>query len=53
MLEQLTDDPQWAREYQEFVRQVSFAGPGATPDFAAALAACSRLVAIVRDPKAR
>jgi hypothetical protein len=52
MLEQLTDDPQWAGEYREFVRQVSFAGPGATPDFAAALAACSRLVAIVQDPEA-
>jgi hypothetical protein len=45
MLRRLETDPLWAREYEEFVRQVSFAGPGEAIDFAHALAACIRLVA--------
>jgi hypothetical protein len=44
MLRLLETDPLWAREYEEFVRQVSFAGSGEVMDFADALAACSRLV---------
>ena len=39
MLQRLESDPLWAREYEEFVRQVSFAGAGAD-----ASAACARLV---------
>ena len=37
-------DPLWAREYEDFVRQVSFAGPGEAIHFPDALAACARLV---------
>jgi Nucleotidyl transferase AbiEii toxin, Type IV TA system len=44
MLRRLETDPLWAREYQEFVRAVSFAGPGEAIHFADALAACARLV---------
>jgi hypothetical protein len=44
MLRRLETDPLWAREYEEFVRQVSFAGPGETIHFADGLAACARLV---------
>jgi predicted nucleotidyltransferase component of viral defense system len=44
MLRRLQTDPLWAREYEEFVRAVSFAGPGEAIDFADALAACTRLV---------
>jgi len=44
MLRRLETDPLWATEYEEFVRQVSFAGPGEVKLFADALAACSRLV---------
>jgi hypothetical protein len=43
MLRRLETDPLWAREYQEFVRAVSFAGPGEAIHFADALAACARL----------
>jgi hypothetical protein len=46
MLRRLETDPLWAREYEDFVRQVSFAGPGDAIDFAHALAACTRLVAV-------
>jgi hypothetical protein len=46
MLRRLETDPLWAREYEEFVRQVSFAGPGEAINFADALAACARLVKI-------
>ena len=35
-----------APEYQDFVREVSFAGPGEAIDFVDALAACTRLVAV-------
>jgi hypothetical protein len=44
MLRRLETDPLWAREYQEFVRQVSFAGGSEVIHFADALATCSRLV---------
>jgi hypothetical protein len=44
MLRRLETDPIWAREYEEFVRQVSFAGAGETIHFADARAACGRLV---------
>jgi hypothetical protein len=50
MLRRLETDPLWAREYEDFVRQVSFGAPGEMIDFAAALAACARLAAAVRDP---
>jgi Nucleotidyl transferase AbiEii toxin, Type IV TA system len=46
MLRRLESDPLWAREYEDFVRQVSFAGPGEAIHFADALAACKRLAAI-------
>jgi predicted nucleotidyltransferase component of viral defense system len=44
MLRRLETDPLWAREYEDFVRQVSFAGPGEAIYFVDALAACARLV---------
>jgi hypothetical protein len=44
MLRRLETDPLWAGEYEEFVRQVSFAGAGEVIDFADALGACARLV---------
>lgn len=52
MLERLRNDPLWAEEYEDFVRQVSFAAPMATLGFEAALAACARLVAAVLAPSA-
>lgn len=45
MLRRLETDALWAREYEDFVRAVSFAGPGEAIDFAEALASCTRLVA--------
>lgn len=48
MLDRLKTDPLWAREYEDFVRQVTFAGAGEEIAFAAALAACTRLVGAVR-----
>jgi predicted nucleotidyltransferase component of viral defense system len=50
MLDRLARDPLWAREYEDFVRQVSFAGPAETLGFEAALAACARLVEAVLRP---
>jgi hypothetical protein len=47
MLQRLETDPLWAREYEDFVRQVSFAGPGEAINFAEAMAACRRLIAAV------
>jgi hypothetical protein len=47
MLRRLEDDALWAREYEDFVREVSFAGPGEAIGFADALAACTRLVAVI------
>jgi len=47
MLRRLESDPLWAREYEEFVRQVSFAGSHGATGFNEALAACRRLVALV------
>jgi len=49
MLRRLETDPLWAREYEDFVRQVSFAGPGEVIDFAGAVAACTRLVAVAYE----
>jgi hypothetical protein len=34
MLRQFEADALWAQEYQDFVREVSFAGPGESIDFA-------------------
>ncbi len=45
MLQRLEVDPLWAREYDDFVRQVSFAPQGEAIDFARALAACRRCTA--------
>jgi len=44
MLQLLETDPLWAREYEDFVRQVSFARPSEIAGFADALAACKRLI---------
>jgi hypothetical protein len=44
MLRRLETDPLWAREYEEFVQQVSFARSGERIDFSDGLAACARLV---------
>jgi hypothetical protein len=44
MLRRLETDPLWAGEYEEFVRQVSFAGAGEVIHFTEARAACARLV---------
>jgi predicted nucleotidyltransferase component of viral defense system len=49
MLRRLETDALWAREYEEFVRQVSFAGAGEVIDFADALGACARLAMRVRE----
>jgi hypothetical protein len=38
MLQRLETDPLWGREYEDFVRQVSFAGPGEAIHFTDALA---------------
>jgi len=43
MLRRLETDPLWAREYEDFVRAVSFASPDEMIGFAAALSACRRL----------
>jgi len=47
MLERLESDPLWAREYEDFVRQVSFAGPDEVIGFIEALSSCRRLVASI------
>jgi cystathionine beta-lyase family protein involved in aluminum resistance len=49
MLRRLETDPLWAREYEDLVQQVSFAGPDEAIHFADALAACNRLVAMVYE----
>jgi nucleotidyltransferase AbiEii toxin of type IV toxin-antitoxin system len=49
MLQRLATDPLWAREYEDFVRSVSFAGPGEAIHFIDALAACTRLVAAAQE----
>jgi predicted nucleotidyltransferase component of viral defense system len=46
MLRRLETDALWAREYGDFVRAVSFAGPGEAIDFAHAIAGCARLVKV-------
>jgi hypothetical protein len=52
MLERLESDPLWAREYEDFVRSVSFAAAGDTIRFADALATVRRLVAVFFRPPA-
>ena len=47
MLERLSADPLWAREYEDFVGAVSFAAPGEGIGFDAALASVRELVALV------
>jgi predicted nucleotidyltransferase component of viral defense system len=47
MLRRLETDPLWAREYEDFVRQVSFAGHSNLIGFTDAYTKCSRLVAMV------
>jgi hypothetical protein len=47
MLRRLEIDALWAREYEVFVRAVSFGGVSKEFDFSAALDACRRLVAAV------
>jgi hypothetical protein len=47
MLDLLHNDKLWASEYETFVLQVSFAGPGQTITFAEAFAATRRLVGAV------
>jgi hypothetical protein len=49
MLQRLDADVLWAREYADFVQAVSFGGPGEVCRFAEALAACSRLTAVVDE----
>ena len=44
MLRRLESDLQWSREYEDFVRQVSFAAPKDGIPFGAAVAACYRLL---------
>jgi hypothetical protein len=51
MLQRLESDPLWAREYDDFVRQVSFAGAEETIGFIEALGSCRRLVRIVNNER--
>ena len=48
MLERLETDALWAREYEDFVKAVSFAASGEGIGSAGALAACARLVSVVK-----
>jgi hypothetical protein len=48
MLQRLETDPLWAREYEDFVRQVSFAAAHEMIGFVEALASFRRLVASAR-----
>lgn len=47
MFERLATDKLWATEYEDFVRQVSFADRGELIDFNQALAALRDLVALL------
>ena len=47
MFEVLTDDPLWAREYGQFVNDVSFAAPEELVSYADAFKAVRRLVELV------
>jgi hypothetical protein len=47
MLERVSTDPLWAVEYQDYVRQVSFAAPGELIGFDQALAAVKDLIALI------
>jgi hypothetical protein len=49
MLGRFEADGLWAQEYQDFVREVSFAGPGEAIDFVDVLAARTRLVAVAHE----
>jgi hypothetical protein len=49
MLERVGTDPLWAVEYQDYVRQVSFAAPGELIDFDQALVAVKDLIALVGE----
>lgn len=51
MLERLQADPLWEREYEDFVRAVSFAGPHELISFADALAAVARLLQLLPRPR--
>ncbi len=52
MLDLLQNDKEWEKEYETFVLQVSFAGPGEVISFAEAFAATGRLVdSIHKDQK--
>jgi predicted nucleotidyltransferase component of viral defense system len=51
MPRRLETDPFWAREYEDFVRQVSFGGPDELIGFAEALASCTRMVDMVRESR--
>jgi hypothetical protein len=51
MLDLLHGDKLWAAEYDRFVLQVSFAGPGETITFSEALVATGRLLAVVYKKK--
>jgi predicted nucleotidyltransferase component of viral defense system len=50
MLERLTTDQLWAREYQDYVQQVSYAEIGQWINFDQALAAVRDLVALIPKP---
>ena len=47
MLERLSTDPLWATEYQDYVRQVSFAAPGELIGFDQALSTVKDMVALL------
>ena len=47
VIQRLETDPLWAREYEDFVRGVSFGGPGEAIAFSAAIAAFGRLATVV------
>lgn len=49
MIERLSSDARWAAEYDDLVRQVSFARNDEQIDFKAALAVCREIVASVCD----
>ena len=49
MLQRLETDPLWAREYEDFMRQVSFASIDKSIGFDAAIAGAARLIDRVRQ----
>lgn len=52
MLEKLTTDPAYPQEYELFVKGVSYAAAGSTPDFATALQSVQALVAAIAARRA-